>query len=165
MDATMHEQGLQLTRPPVAEAGMLIRKSAAEVFEAFVDPAITSRFWFTQSSGRLEPGATVRWDWAMYGVSARVVVKAIEPDRRIVVEWSGEEATTVEWRFTPHGDGATFVAITNAGFRGDGDAIVRRAIEATEGFSLVLAGLKAWLEQGIALNLTGDRHPRGYGGQ
>ncbi|MBC7990984.1 MAG: polyketide cyclase, partial [Luteimonas sp.] len=27
---------------------MLIRRPVAEVFEAFVDPAITSRFWFTR---------------------------------------------------------------------------------------------------------------------
>jgi uncharacterized protein YndB with AHSA1/START domain len=30
-----------------AGAGMLIRKPVAEVFEAIVDPAITSRFWFS----------------------------------------------------------------------------------------------------------------------
>jgi uncharacterized protein YndB with AHSA1/START domain len=46
---------LQLTQAPVAKAAMLIRKPVAEVFEAFIDPAITSRFWFTKSSGRLEP--------------------------------------------------------------------------------------------------------------
>ena len=40
-----------------AKAEMLIRKPVAEVFEAFVDPAITSRFWFTRGSGRLEPGS------------------------------------------------------------------------------------------------------------
>ena len=36
----------------VAKAEMLIRKPVAEVFEAFVDPAITTQFWFTKSSGR-----------------------------------------------------------------------------------------------------------------
>ena len=44
---------------PVARAEMLIRKPVSLVFEAFVDPAITSRFWFTRGSGRLEPGAEV----------------------------------------------------------------------------------------------------------
>ena len=55
-----------------AKAEMLIRKPVAEVFEAFVDPAITSRFWFTRGSGRLEPGKQVAWEWEMYGVSAQV---------------------------------------------------------------------------------------------
>src|SRR5689334_11601665 len=63
---------LPLTRPPIAKAELMIRKPAAEVFEAFVNPAITSRFWFTQGSGRLEPGRQARWEWEMYGVSATV---------------------------------------------------------------------------------------------
>ena len=44
---------LQLTQAPIAKAEMLIRKPVAEVFEAFVDPEITRKFWF---SGRLETG-------------------------------------------------------------------------------------------------------------
>jgi hypothetical protein len=39
-----------------AKAEMLIRRPVAEVVEAFVDPAVTSRFWFTRSTGRLEVG-------------------------------------------------------------------------------------------------------------
>ena len=54
--------------PIIVEAQMLIRKPVAEVFEAFVNPQITTRFWFTKSSGRLEQGKTVRWDWEMFGV-------------------------------------------------------------------------------------------------
>jgi hypothetical protein len=32
------------------------------------------------------------------------------------------------------------------------------AIDATDGFAYVLAGMKAWLEHGIELNLVRDRH-------
>jgi uncharacterized protein YndB with AHSA1/START domain len=151
---------LRLTQPPTAKAELLIRKPPAEVFEAFVDPAITTRFWFTRGSGRLEPGRQVQWDWEMFGASARIDVLAVEPPERIRISWPGDGGpTTVEWRFTPHGDDATFVSITNVGFAGDGDAAVTQAIGATEGFTLVLAGLKAWLEHGIALNLVADRFP------
>ena len=31
-----------------AKAEMLIRKPVAEVFEAFINPDITSKFWFTK---------------------------------------------------------------------------------------------------------------------
>lgn len=34
--------------------GMLIRRPVMDVFEAFIDPDITTTFWFTKSSGRLE---------------------------------------------------------------------------------------------------------------
>jgi uncharacterized protein YndB with AHSA1/START domain len=150
----------QLTQDPVAEAAMLIRKPVAEVFEAFIDPAITSTFWFTKGSGRLEVGKVIQWDWEMYGASAQVSVKAIEQDRRILIEWSGYGTpTTVEWVFTARADGTTFVRVTNAGFRGNGDEIVKQALDSTGGFTLMLAGLKALLEHNIRLNLVADRFP------
>jgi uncharacterized protein YndB with AHSA1/START domain len=159
---TTSANDLRLTRAPIARAEMLIRRPVADVFEAFVDPAITSRFWFTKGSGRLEPGKRVRWDWEIYGVSTDVDVKEVEPNTRIVVEWSAyDAATTIEWRFTPRGDDAAFVSVTNAGFRGDGDAVAQQAIESTEGFTLMLAGLKAVLEHDLALNLVADRFPDG----
>jgi uncharacterized protein YndB with AHSA1/START domain len=100
----------------------------------------------------------------MYGVSAQVNVKEVEENRRILVEWQGSEApTTVEWVFTPYGDGATFVSVTESGFNSDGDAMVGSALGSTGGFTWVLAGLKAWLEHGVRLNLVADRYPKGIG--
>jgi len=148
-----------MNRDAVAvKAEMLIRKPVTEVFEAFINPDITSQFWFTKGSGRLEPGAQVRWDWEMYGVGADVRVKAVEANQRILIEWD-EPPTTVEWLFTPRNDQTTFVTITNAGFSGDDDAVVAAAIDSMGGFTNVLAGLKAWLEHGIRLNLRADHAP------
>ena len=145
-----------------AKTEMLIRRPVQEVFEAFIDPAVTSRFWFTHSSGRLEAGQQVRWDWEMYGFSVDVGVKAIDENRRIVIEWSAAGApTTVEWTFTPRPDGTTFVTITNTGFSGDQDEVARLAIAATEGFTFVLAALKALLEHDVVLNVVRDRFPDG----
>lgn len=153
---------LQLTKAPVAKAAMLIRKPTAEVFEAFIDPATTSRFWFTKSTGRLEPGKHVTWTWEMYDVSIEVDVKEIEINKRILVEWGNYGAmTTVEWIFTRYGDDATYVTITNSGFQGDGDKVVRDALDSTGGFTWVLAGLKALLEHGIELNAIADAFPKG----
>jgi uncharacterized protein YndB with AHSA1/START domain len=153
----------QLTQAPLAKAEMLIRKPAAEVFEAFINPAITTKFWFTKSSGRLEPGKQIQWDWEMYNASAQVNIKAVEQNKRILIEWGSadETATTVEWLFTPLGDNKTFVSITNCGFSGAGDEIVKQAVASTEGFTFVLAALKALLEHNIKLNLVADRFPEG----
>jgi uncharacterized protein YndB with AHSA1/START domain len=145
---------------PIAKAEMMIRKPVAEVFEAFVDPTVTSKFWFTKGSGRLESGKRVQWDWEMYNFSVQVDVKAIEPNKRILIEWSAYDApTSVEWVFTSLTDGKTFVSVTNKGFIGDRDAITKQAIDATEGFAFVLAGLKAFLEHNVVLNLVLDRFP------
>lgn len=152
----------QLTHVPVSKTGMLIRKPVAEVFEALVDPDITTKFWFTKSSGRLEDGKQVQWEWGMYDISILVTARAIEPNRRILIAWPRYGSlTTVEWTFAPQEDGTTFVQITESGFTGDGDELVKQVTSSTEGFTLVLAGLKALLEHNIRLNLVADRFPRG----
>jgi uncharacterized protein YndB with AHSA1/START domain len=153
---------LQLNHVPITKTGMLIRKPVAEVFEAFVNPDITTKFWFTKSSGRLEAGKQVQWDWEMYGISIPVTAKAIEPNTRIVIEWPGYGgSTTVEWIFAPQKDGTTFVSITETGFTGNGDDLVKQVTDSTQGFSLVLAGVKALLEYDVKLNLVPDRYPAG----
>jgi uncharacterized protein YndB with AHSA1/START domain len=153
---------LQLSKAPVAKTAMLIRRPVAEVFQAFVDPAITSEFWFSRGSAKLEPGKQVEWHWDMYAVTVPVTVKAVEPNKRILVEWPGEGGpSTIEWTFTARPDGTTFVSITNGGFSGEPDAVVAQAIGSTEGFTFVLAGAKALLEHNIRLNLVPDRHPDG----
>jgi uncharacterized protein YndB with AHSA1/START domain len=153
---------LQLKQAPIARTGMLIRKPVAEVFEALVNPEMTTKFWFTKSSGRLELGKEAQWDWEMYDVSVRLTPKVIQPNKRIVIEWPGYSGpTTVELTFTPYNDGATFVKVTEAGFTGDADALMEYVADSTQGFSLMLAGLKALLEYDVRLNLTADRYPRG----
>jgi uncharacterized protein YndB with AHSA1/START domain len=155
---------LHLTQIPTTKAGMLIRKPVAEVFEAFVHPDITTKFWFTKGSGALEVDRPVQWEWEMYGVSIQVTAKAIEPNRRIVIEWPGAHGpNTVEWTFEAQADDMTFVTITESGFTGDGDDLVKQVIGSTEGFTLVIAGAKAYLEHGIQLNLVADRFPKGLG--
>jgi uncharacterized protein YndB with AHSA1/START domain len=137
---------------------MLIRKPVAEVFEAFIDPTITSHFWFTKGSGRLEQGKTIHWEWEMYGVGTDVVVKAIEPNQRILIEWDSYSGRTdVEWVFTARGATETFVTITESSF--DGADAAKEAMESTGGFTMVLCGLKAYLEHGIDLNLIADKAP------
>jgi uncharacterized protein YndB with AHSA1/START domain len=87
----------------------------------------------------------------MFNASAQVSVKAIEQNKRILIDWSLDAApTTVEWIFTPRTDDTTFVSITNSGFSGDGDEMVKQIVGSTEGFTLVLCGLKALLEQNIS---------------
>jgi uncharacterized protein YndB with AHSA1/START domain len=152
----MADQGI------AAKAEMLIRSPVAKVFEAFVDPAITSKFWFSSGSGRLEAGKSVRWEWEMYGFSVDAKVKALEPNKRILVEWSAYGAPSdIEWTFTARPDGTTFVSITNSGLSGSLQEVANLAVAATEGFSFVLAGAKALLEHGLQLNLVPDRFPDG----
>ena len=146
----------------VAKAGMLIRRPVFEVFEAFINPKITTKFWFTKSTGKLESGKHVEWTWEMYNHTDSVFVKSIEPNKTIIIEWGNyQEKTTVEWTFKQLNDNSTFVSIVNSGFIGDKEQIISQIRDSTEGFTLVLAGLKAYLEHNLQLNLVADRFPKG----
>ncbi|MEH7250671.1 SRPBCC family protein [Neobacillus niacini] len=146
-----------LTQIPVVTAEMLIRRPVEEVFEAFVDPAITTKFWFTKSSGRLAEGKRIRWDWEMYGVGDDLDVKKLDPNKEIRIVWS--DGTQTEWVFTSRKDNETFVSITNTGFSGSGDEITAHAIDSMGGYTMVLCGLKALLEHNVVLNLVSDKAP------
>ena len=56
-------------KTPMVETQMMIRKPISTVFNAFIDPAITTKFWFSKSDGKLAQGKTVIWEWEMYNVS------------------------------------------------------------------------------------------------
>lgn len=141
------------------ETSMLIRKPAQAVFQALVDPAITTQFWFTKSTGKLEQGASVTWTWEMYGASAAVNVVEIIPNEKIVIRW-GDPFTTVEFLFKAIAPGKTFVVIKNYGFREAGEALLAVAVDTAGGFTTLLDGMKAWLEHGLKLNLVGDKFLR-----
>ncbi|MCL2609697.1 MAG: SRPBCC family protein [Treponema sp.] len=141
-------------------AQMLIRKPAPEVFAAFVEPERTRNFWFTGSSGPLEEGGTVRWEWEMYGVSAEIRVIEVVRNRLIKVEWE-DPIPMIEFRFAEHGPDATYVTILNYGHTLTGRELLETVVDKTAGFTTVLDGLKAYLEHGIRLNLIGDKFPAG----
>jgi uncharacterized protein YndB with AHSA1/START domain len=145
----------ELTTSPSVNVGMLIRRPTHDVFEALADPAIATRFWYTESTGRMEPGAALTWSWEMYGASGNVWVNEMEVDRRI----SFTHATTVEFRFTPYEDDATYLRICETGFTGDPDTQVARALDSTSGFAFLLSSLKAALEHDITLRVVLDAHP------
>ncbi|RQP18894.1 MAG: polyketide cyclase [Parapedobacter sp.] len=138
---------------------MMIRKPVATVFQAFIDPAVTTRFWFTKSSGKLEAGKTITWEWEMYNVSSEVRVKEVVPNQRISIEWDNAPVTTVDFEFTALTDDTTYMVIKNYGFDQTADDLIQAIKDNTGGFTTVLDGLKAWLEFGIELNLVRDKFP------
>jgi uncharacterized protein YndB with AHSA1/START domain len=96
----------------------------------------------------------------MFGVSTKVRVKEVEDQSRIRFEWDDDKPTTVELRFVPWREDATYVQVTETGFSGDGDEIVSRVAGSTGGFHQVLCALKALLEHNVVLTVVLDHAPR-----
>lgn len=140
------------------QAQMLIRKPVDLVFRAFTDPAVTTNFWFTHSTGILEEGKTVKWTWEMYAVSTNVYVEELLDNRKLRIRW-GDPSTLVEFFFTPYEEGSTYVEIKNHGFVQTGEELLHEINNNTGGFTTVLDGAKAFLEFGLKLNLIADKFP------
>lgn len=141
-----------------AGAQMLVRRPVDEVFEAFIDPAVTRNFWFTKSSGRLEVNKKVTWQWEMYGVSTTVTAKEIIKNEKIVLQWNDPPAN-VEFSFQSLKDDSTYVVVKEWGYDKQGDDLLAVIRDSTGGFTTVLDGLKAFLEHGINLGLIADKFP------
>lgn len=135
-----------------------VSRPCAEVYEAVADPEKLSRYFTTGGAiGRLEPGAEVTWDFHDFPGRFPVRVIAAEAPRRIVIEWDarfssredGKTRTTFE--FEPLDDDTrTLVTITEETWRPTPDGAAA-AFGNCEGWTGMLAALKAWLEHGVNL--------------
>ncbi len=138
---------------------MRIRKSAAIVFEAFIDPLITRNFWFTKGSDKLMVNKEVIWECEMDNVSKTVIAREIQQSEKILYDW-GEPSRTVEFRLRTLSDDSTYVTVKEWGYGKSGDELLEVIKGSTAGFTTVLDGLKAYLEHGINLNLIADKSPQ-----
>lgn len=134
-----------------------LSKPVHEVYEAVADPEVLSEYFTTGGArGRLEPGATVTWDFADFpGRFPVEVVEAVQ-DERIVLRWGAPDTgdgvthTTVTMTFTGLDDGRTLVTIAEDGWadsQGGRDASYQNC----EGWTGMLCALKMWLEHRINL--------------
>lgn len=137
---------------------MLIRRPVSKVFNALRNPEVTTKFWFTRSSGPLEEGGKVTWYWDMYGVNAEVQVESIIENELIKFQW-GEPRTTVEFQFIAISQDSTYVIIKNYGFSQEDEDLLEALKDNMGGFTFLLSAMKAWLEHGIQLNLVADKYP------
>jgi uncharacterized protein YndB with AHSA1/START domain len=136
--------------PPRARVTMLIEASAKDVYDAFIEPEILSRFWLSRSSGPLRVGEAVVWDFMVDGASAQTIATRLHTHSHI--EWQWPDGA-VEIKFEPF-DTGTAVTLINSGFQGDHPEQVEQALNATEGFAIVLSDLKTLLETGRSAGLT-----------
>ncbi|MGQ7792059.1 SRPBCC family protein [Faunimonas sp. B44] len=144
-----------------------IARPVAEVFEAVVNPTELSRYFTTGGAkGRIEPGATVTWDFHDFPGAFPVWVTEVEPERRIVLQWEANEGappdddtavtpaggyrTTVTMTFEPLQDGRTLVTISEEGWR-ETPGGLRASYGNCQGWMQMLCAMKAWLEHGINL--------------
>jgi uncharacterized protein YndB with AHSA1/START domain len=132
-------------------AKLQILKPVHEVFEAIVEPEKMSNYFISQSSGKMEEGKQLTWQFPEFDEKFPIRVSKIEKDRYISYYWNiGELELLVEITLTAFGKDATIVTITEKSMKND-EAGIKWLMRNTEGWANFLACLKAYLEYGINL--------------
>ena len=136
-----------MIRKHYAKLSMPIRSSPASVYEAFVDPRQISRFWLKRSADRLERGIGVTWEFMVPGAVETTTASTLVPGERIRFRWS--DGVKVDIAIEKVTRGSSIVRIVSGPF-----SSTAKAVDATEGFCIVLCDLKLFLESGTSPGLV-----------
>lgn len=142
-----------------AKAQILVRRSRDEVFNAFVDPVVMSKFWFKRKDQGLREGDTITWfvGDASDALEIEVRVKSIKQPSQIIIEWGQDgQFTTVSWTLVEQNSDVTRLVIEEHGFIGSRDEAVSQALDSTGGFNQMIVALKALLEHNSTINVVED---------
>lgn len=142
-----------------AKAQMLVRRPRDEVFNAFIDPAIMSKFWLTRKDQGLREGETICWfvGGAPDAFEIEVRVKSIKRPSEIIIDWGHrDQFTTVSWVLEELKPDVTRLVIEERGFVGSREEIIANALDSTGGFNQVIVALKALLEHSSTINVVAD---------
>jgi len=134
------------------KTSLKIQKPIHEVFEAIVDPSKMSNYFISKSTGRMEEGKTLTWQFPEFDMKFPVHIGKIEKDKYISFSWNDLEdgkETTVEIDLKQMKDGV-FVTVEEKE-RDNDEKGIQWLKGNTQGWANFLACLKAYLEYGINL--------------
>lgn len=131
-----------------AKASIQIQKVPGIVYEAIVEPGIMTNYFISASTGRMEEGKELLWQFPEF--PGEFTVNVIETLSPTSIRFTWDTGSTVSISLEPVSDNSTVVRIV------EGEKVytpenLAWAIGNTEGWANFLACLKAWLEYGINL--------------
>jgi uncharacterized protein YndB with AHSA1/START domain len=128
-----------------------IQKPVVEVYEAIVNPDHMSQYFISKSSGKMESGKLLIWNFPEFDADAPVRVGKIIANEVITFYWEiNKVEVKVEMHLEQRADESTVVRITEKEMDNDESGIAWLKGN-TEGWANFLACLKAYLEYGINL--------------
>jgi len=134
----------------IAKATIQIQKPIVEVFEGIVNPEMMTKYFISESNGRLETGAGLIWKFPEFPDECPITDIRIEENHSISFVWDPD--TVVSIVLEPQPDLSTVVKVTEVG-KENTEANLKWVIGNTEGWANFLACMKAYLEHGIQLRV------------
>ncbi|MFD1314901.1 SRPBCC domain-containing protein [Namhaeicola litoreus] len=125
-----------------------IQKPVEEVFEGIVNPEKMTKYFISESSGRLVTGKEVIWKFPEFEDKFPITDIKIETNRSIFFVWDPE--TVVKITLEKLADQSTLVRVNENGKEFNEDNL-KWALDNSGGWANFLACLKAYLEYGIQL--------------
>ncbi len=132
----------------IAKATIQIQKPIEEVFECIVNPEKMTKYFISESSGRMETGKELIWKFPEFPDEFPVKGIRIETNLSISFVWDDETVVSIE--LETQSDKSTLVKVTEDGKMLNEDNL-KWVIGNTEGWANFLACMKAYLEYGIQL--------------
>jgi len=133
------------------KTSLQINKPNHEVFEAIIDPEKMSNYFISKSSGRMETGKQLIWQFPEFESDFQIRVDKIEADKYISYYWKIDNTELlVEITLLSVDKNSTVVTVTEKG-RKNNESGINWLKGNTEGWANFLACLKAYLEYGINL--------------
>ncbi|WP_424197862.1 SRPBCC domain-containing protein [Algibacter sp.] len=125
-----------------------IQKPVNVVFEGIVNPEKMTKYFISESSGRLESGKEVIWKFPEFEDKYPVKEIKIENNNSISFVWDPETVVIITLEKLP--DDSTIVRVNENGKELNEDNL-KWALENSGGWANFLACMKAYLEYGIQL--------------
>jgi uncharacterized protein YndB with AHSA1/START domain len=129
-----------------------INKTPIEVFEGIIDPAHMTQYFISKSSGKMEAGKILDWEFPEFPGSFPVRILSVKPFESITFEWDGDsQPLTVDINLEERNEGnSTLVKVEEKEMEANEEGL-NWLKNNTAGWANFLACLKAYLEYGINL--------------
>tara|TARA_R110002012_G_scaffold113174_1_gene259158 strand:- start:296 stop:733 length:438 start_codon:yes stop_codon:yes gene_type:complete len=131
-----------------SNATIQIQKPIEIVFEGIIKPSQMTKYFISESSGRLESGKDVIWKFPEFDDKFLISEIRIETNSSISFVWDPE--TVVNIKLEKLQDNSTLVRVNENGKELNDDNL-KWALENSGGWANFLACMKAYLEYGIQL--------------
>lgn len=132
----------------IAKATIQIQKPVEEVFEGIVNSEKMTKYFISESTGRLETGKELKWKFPEFPDEFPIKQIQTDPPHAISFVWDEETVVRIDLEGQP--DKSTVVRVTEDG-KPYNEENLNWVIGNTEGWANFLACMKAYLEYGVQL--------------
>ncbi len=131
-----------------SNAALQIQKPIEEVYEGIVDPLKMTKYFISESTGRLDSGKDVTWKFPEFSDRYPITEIKVQAYRSVSFVWDPETVVTITLESLT--DKSTLVRVVETG-KDFNEVNLKWALENSGGWANFLACMKAYLEYGMQL--------------